>query len=212
MNYAKKIAQALLDIKAVGFSTSNPIKFKSGILSPVYLDNRVFPANVKQWRIVINGFRKLIEEKKLTFDVIAGIESAGIPHSAALGFHLQKPSMFIRKAVKDHGTKKSIEGGTVKNKKVLLIEDHITTGYSSLRGVTAIKQELGQISDCLAITSYEFKEAEISFKQVNVKLHTLTTFDYILAEALKRKLLTFSQVAIVNDWLADPHAWTKQHE
>lgn len=211
MNYAKKIAQALLDIKAVGFNTSTPIKFKSGILSPVYLDNRIFPANVKQWRTVINGFKKIIEEKNLKFDVIAGIESAGIPHSAALGFHLQKPSMFIRKTVKDHGTKKSVEGGTVENKKVLLIEDHITTGYSSLHGVTAVKQELGKISDCLAITSYGFKDAEIAFKQANVKLYTLTTFDYILAEALKRKLLTINQVTIVNDWLTDPHVWTKKH-
>lgn len=212
MTYSKKIAQALLDIKAVGFNTQNPIRFKTGILSPVYIDNRIFPANVKQWKIVIRGFKKLIEEKNLKFDAIAGIESAGIPHSAALGFYLGKPSMFIRKAVKDHGTKKSIEGGNVKGKKVLLIEDHITTGYSSLRGVTAIKNEAGKITDCLAITSYNFKEAATNFKQEKVKLHTLTTFEHILAEALKRKILTKDQIITINEWFADPHAWTKKHE
>jgi orotate phosphoribosyltransferase len=212
MNYSKKIAKSLLDIKAVGFNTKNPIRFKTGILSPVYIDNRIFPANTKQWKTVINGFKKLIEEKNLKFDVIAGIESAGIPHSATLGFHLNKPSMFIRKEIKGHGTKKSIEGGNVKNKKVLLIEDHITTGYSSLRGVSAIKKEQGKITDCLAITSYEFKVSNKNFKKEKVRLHTLTTFEHILEESLKRKILTKKQVEIINEWFDDPQAWTKKHE
>src|SRR5689334_20369405 len=121
MNYERQIAKTLLDIKAVGFALEKPITFKSGIISPVYVDNRRFPFFPKQWKEVIKGFAALSEAKKLQFDVIAGIETAGIPHSAALGFFLQKPSVFVRKAAKDHGTKKMIEGGDVKGKKVLLI-------------------------------------------------------------------------------------------
>ncbi len=201
----------MLKIAAVGFSLKSPITFKSGIKSAVYVDNRRFPFYPKEWGIVMKGFREIIEKENLEFDVIAGIETAGIPHSAALGFLLKKPSVFVRKQVKDHGTKKRVEGGDVKGKRVLLIEDHITTGGSSLSGVNALREEGAIVQDCLAITSYEFPSCSSAFKQEKVKLHTLTSFNVILKEALGQKKLTKEEMKLISDWQNDPKNWARKY-
>ncbi len=107
----------------------------------MYVDNRRFPFHPAQWRIVIEAFKELIDTEGLVPDVIAGVEAAGIPHSAALGFFMGKPSVFVRKKPKEHGTKNRVEGGSVAGKRVLLIEDLVTTGGSSLQAVEALKNE-----------------------------------------------------------------------
>jgi orotate phosphoribosyltransferase len=206
-----QVAKALLKIGAVGFLPEKPITFKSGLISPVYIDNRKFPFHPKEWQIIIKNFANLAKTKNINFDCIAGIESAGIPHSAALGYYLKKPSVFTRKNVKDHGTKKMVEGGEVKGKKVLLIEDHVTTGFSSLLGVKALRSEGAKVTDCFAITSYEFSEAKNAFKNEKVKLHTLTDFSTILSQAEKLKILNLKQVEVVKEWLIDPWNWAKKH-
>ncbi len=207
MNYAQNVAQALLSIKAVGFVVDNPITFKSGIVSPVYIDNRRFPHHPQAWKVIIEGFRQLIKEKNLNFEVIAGIETAGIPHSAALGYALEVPSVFVRKSAKDHGTKKMIEGGEVRGKKVLLLEDHITTGGSSLAGVSALRDEGATVHDCIAITSYGFSAATESFAEANVALHTLTSFEQILPRAIDEQIIDAKACKAVESWLRDPLKW-----
>lgn len=207
MNTAQVIARALLDIKAVGFKPNDPIRFKSGLLSPVYVDNRTFPFHPEHWRKVIDGFVELVASKKIEFDVVAGIETAGIPHSATLGFVMKKPSVFIRKAAKDHGTKKMVEGGDVMGKKVLLIEDHVTTGGSSLHGVRELKNAGAIVTDCLAITSYEFAEADKQFADEGVRLHTLTNFTEILKQAVAEAVINDKEAETVKAWLADPKGW-----
>lgn len=199
-----KVAEALLEIKAVGFP-DEPITFKSGIKSPVYVDNRRFPFHPSAWKTVIESFAALSQE--IEFEVIAGIETAGIPHSAALGLFLQMPSLFVRKQVKDHGTKKRVEGGVVEGKKVLLIEDHITTGGSSLSGVEALRAEGATVTDCFAITSYEFAEADAAFSKAGVTLHTLTSFTQILLVAERQNILHQDRLMSVKKWLKDPHHW-----
>jgi orotate phosphoribosyltransferase len=210
MHYSQEVAQSLLSIKAVGFVVENPITFKSGIVSPVYIDNRRLPFHPDNWRVIIQGFEQLIEEKNLAFDVIAGIETAGIPHSATLGYSLEMPSVFVRKSAKDHGTKKMIEGGEVKGKTVLLLEDHITTGGSSLAGVNALRDAGASVHDCIAITSYGFEEAEKSFLATGVTLHTLTSFNRILPLAVECHLISEHEKESVEDWLRDPVDWIKK--
>jgi orotate phosphoribosyltransferase len=108
---SREIADALIAIDGVGFLPAAPITFKSGIKSPVYCDNRRFPFWPEQWAKVIRGFEALIAERKIRVDVLAGVEAAGIPHSAALGFSMHLPSVFIRKTLKEQGTRKRVEGG-----------------------------------------------------------------------------------------------------
>lgn len=207
MNIERDVARALLAINAVGFSLQNPITFKSGIKSPVYVDNRKFPFSPRYWRTILEGFSALIKERDISFDILAGIAVAGIPHSAALGFFLEKPSLFIRKEAKDHGTQKRIEGGDVRERRVLLIEDLVTTGSSSLSGVEALRDEKAFVEDCLVIISYGFEEAARAFDSAKVRLHSLTSFPVVLEEALSAGTLDAREADVVRDWLSDPYGW-----
>jgi orotate phosphoribosyltransferase len=208
----RSIARVLLTINAIGFVKNDPIRFKSGILSPVYTDNRKLPFFPKHWRIVLNGKRKLIKDRGLKFDVIAGVAAGGIPHSAALGFIMKKPSVFIRKETKDHGTAKLVEGGDVKNKTVLLIEDLVTMGGSSLSAVQALRDEGATVKDCLVIVNYGFPESAREFKKAKVNLHALAPFTVILTEAISMKKCSAEQAQNVREWLKDPWTWTKKRE
>lgn len=204
---SERIAQVLVDMSAVNFTPDAPITFKSGIKSPVYVDNRTIPYIPAAWHTVIEGFSETIKDQNLAYDVIAGIATAGIPHSAALAYTLQKPSVFIRKEAKAHGQKKRIEGGEVSGKRVLLIEDLITTGGSSLSGVDELRNDGATVSDCMAIVSYGFSESADAFQAADIRLHTLTTFEHILAYARSQGKITETMLKSVETWMQDPHTW-----
>ena len=210
METEKKVAQALLNIGAVGFNLENPITFKSGIVSPVYVDNRTFPFHPDAWRIIIESFADVIKKENIAVDVIAGVEAAGIPHSAGLGFFMKTPSVFVRKQAKEHGTKKMVEGGDVVGKKVLLIEDLVSTGISSLTAVKNIRAAGAIVKDCLVIVSYGFEEARDAFEKAEVKLHSLTSFPVILEEAEKMGKLNTAEVSKIKEWFTDPHNWSNK--
>lgn len=203
----RAVAEALLAIGGVGFRLEDPITFKSGILSPVYCDNRTFPYWPAPWKQVIEGFAALTMREEISFDVIGGIEAAGIPHSAALGYAMGRPSIFIRKQAKEHGTRNRIEGGAVAGKHVLLVEDLVTTGGSSLSGVEALREAGATVTDCLAIISYGFPSAREAFAAAGVTLHTLTDFEAVLKGAVGHGLLDEAGAAEVRDWLSDPQGW-----
>jgi len=203
MDTSYKVAQALLKIGAVKFVLDNPITFKSGIVSPVYVDNRIFPFNPTEWQTVIEGFAELIQTNNLNAEIIAGVEAAGIPHSSALGFLLKKPSVFVRKQAKDHGTKKLVEGGNVSGRKVVLVEDLVSTGISSLSAVEMLRQEGAVVSDCLVIVSYGFTSAKQAFKDAGVKMHSLTSFPVILEEAKKQNLIDEDGFKKIEAWFAE---------
>jgi orotate phosphoribosyltransferase len=204
---SSEIAEAMVAIGAVGFRLNDPVTFKSGIKSPVYCDNRKFPFWPEQWQKVIRGFAGLVHEKGILCDVVGGIEAAGIPHSAALGFAMSKPSIFIRKEAKAHGAMKRVEGGDVAGKNVVLIEDLVTTGGSSLSAVWALRDEGAVVKDCLCIISYGFLEAQESFARAGVRLHALTNFDAVLVVALRRKMIDEAGAALVRAWMRDPRGW-----
>jgi len=203
MNTQQKVAQALLKIGAVGFVPDTPITFKSGIVSPVYIDNRKLPSNPEEWKTVIEGFAKIIKKEKIKAEVITGVEAAGIPHSAALGFFTKIPSVFVRKEAKDHGTKKMVEGGSVLNKHVVLIEDLVTTGGSSLSAVRNIRQSGGKVSHCLVIVSYNLPLSKQAFSRAKVKLHAVTSFPIILEEAKKIGMVHGETLKKVEDWFLE---------
>ena len=204
-----RVAQALLQIEAVVFTPNEPITFKSGIKSPVYVDNRRLPFWPAQWQVVLEGFRDLIALRGITFHIIAGIEAAGIPHSAALAYLTKTPSVFVRKQAKEHGTRSRIEGGDVTGKRVLLIEDLVTTGGSSLAGVEALREAGAEVTDCLCITSYGFPEAQRAFDAAGVRLHPLTPFSSIVVEASKQGRFSAAELEILEAWMRDPYGWLK---
>jgi orotate phosphoribosyltransferase len=207
----REIAEALLAIGGVGFKPDAPITFKSGIKSPVYCDNRRFPFWPQEWVKVIRGFEALIADRGIGVDVVGGVEAAGIPHSAALGFAMRKPSVFVRKEAKEHGTKKRVEGGDVTGLRVVLVEDLVTTGMSSLAAIEALRNEGAVVSDCLAIISYGFAEAAALFAERGVRLHAATTFEDVLRVALEQGTIDAGGAAVVRDWLGDPRGWAGRH-
>lgn len=205
------VAKALLEIGAVGFSPENPIRFKSGIISPVYVDNRRLPYHPQQWQVVIEGFQEKIKSENISFEIIAGVAMGGVPHSAVLGFVMKKPSVFVRKEAKEHGKGQRIEGGEIKAKRVLLLEDLVTTGGSSLSGVQALRDEGAIVNTLLAIVSYGFQEANDNFSAANVHLETLTDFASILQVALEMEKFAQVEHEIIDDWFKDPHGWAARH-
>jgi orotate phosphoribosyltransferase len=210
-NLQTQVAQALLEIDAVGFSPQSPVQFKSGILSPVYVDSRFLPFHPAPWHLVIEAFRSVIERESLAFQVIAGVAAGGVPHSAALAYIMRRPSVFIRKEAKDHGTRKLVEGGDVSAKHVLLVEDLVTTGGSSLQAVVALRDEGAVVEDALAIVSYGFQEAAQAFANAGVRLHTLTNFTQITEEALQMGKFGQAEMDVIKDWFDDPHGWAARH-
>jgi orotate phosphoribosyltransferase len=206
------VARALLKIEAVGFSPFKPIQFKSGILSPVYVDNRRLIYWPQQWRQVVEGFRELVNRKRLELDVIAGIATGGVPHSSALAYIMQRPSVYVRSESKGHGTQNRIEGGDVSGRRVLLVEDMITTGGSSLSGVEVLRTSGALVEDCLSITTFGFAEALENFEAAQVRLHTLTDFKTIVQEAERAGLFGAAERAIIEDWFEDPHGWAERRK
>jgi orotate phosphoribosyltransferase len=207
----REIAEALIAIGGVGFRPEQPVTFKSGMKSPVYCDNRRFPFWPEQWAKVIRGFERTIACGGIAVDVVGGVEAAGIPHSAALGFAMKKPSVFIRKEAKEHGTKKRVEGGDVAGRRVVLVEDLVTTGGSSMAAIEALREEGAIVSDCLAIISYGFPEAVALFERGGVRLHAATDFETVLEVALERGLIDERGAASVRDWLAEPRGWAARY-
>jgi orotate phosphoribosyltransferase len=208
---SREIADALITIGAVSFRPAAPITFKSGIQSPVYCDNRRFPFWPEEWTKVIRGFEALIAEREIPVEVVGGVEAAGIPHSAALGFSMRLPSVFIRKELKEHGTKRRVEGGDVRGRRVVLVEDLVTTGGSSIAAIEALRAEGAVVGDCLAIISYGFPAAVELFERAGIRLHAATTFQTVLQSALEQKMIDESGAKIVRDWLKEPRTWAKRY-
>lgn len=204
---AAAVARALIDIRAVGIRADSPITFKSGIQSPVYVDNRTLPFHPKQWRVVMEGFATLVKDKTIPCDVLAGVAVGGVPHASALGYIMDCPSVFIRKEAKEHGKAKRVEGGDIRGKRVLLVEDLVTTGSSSLSAVEALRAEGAQVDDSLAIVTYGFAQAVQNFSAAKVTLHSLTSFPVILDQGVAMGRFSAQDKAIVEAWLKDPHGW-----
>lgn len=209
MTIAEQVAHALLEIGALRFQPQKPLMFKSGIISPVYVDNRQLIFHPSQWRMVIEGFAAMLTEQSWQYDVIGGVATAGIPHSSALAFHIQKPSIFVRKASKAYGTQQLVEGGDVTDKLVLLVEDMVTTGGSSLMAVKALRDAGARVEKCLCITTYGF--ADSTFAEYDVELHALADFSTLVDVAVERGDLSAEQRPTIYDWLHDATGWASRH-
>jgi orotate phosphoribosyltransferase len=204
---ARVVARALLAIGAVGITIDQPVTFKSGIKSPVYVDNRRLIFHPDPWHTIVNEFVRRLHADDVQADAIAGVETSGIPHSSAFAFVAELPSVFVRKQSKEHGLKRRIEGGDVRGMRVALVEDMITTGESSLSAITALRDAGATVRDCFAIITYGFPDAYAAFSSAGVRLHLLTTFDDVLSEALSAGQVSPESALIISQWLADPYNW-----
>lgn len=205
------LAERLLSYGSVSFLTNKPMRLKSGLITPIYVDNRTLTSHPDAWHDIVETLASRIDQLKLDFDVIAGVEGAGVSHSAALAYRLYKPSIFVRSEAKTYGDHSRIEGGDIKGKRVLLIEDHISTGLSLLSAVEALKAEGAEVTDCLAITSFGIDETNKLFAKQNVTCHEMLPFAKVLDKAIELGKITTEERVQLEDWLANPWTWAARH-
>ena len=210
MTIASDVAEILLEIKAITLSPEKPYRFASGILSPVYCDNRLIMSYPEKREKIIDYFFQVIKEKGLNFDVVAGIASSGIPYAAWLSERLGKPMIYIRKKSKEHGKENLIEGRLGKNQKVIIVEDLISTGSSSVNGIEAVRNQGGKVEHCLAIITYNMQKAKDNFRNANCELITLSDFRTLIDVASKKKYIKPGVRGKTLEWNKDPQNWGKK--
>ena len=203
---AKKVAEKLLQINAVKLSPQNPFTWASGIKSPIYCDNRLtlsFP-NVRDY-IVKSFVRKSGQFEP--FDIVAGVATAGIPHGVLLADRLKKPFIYVREKPKAHGRQNQIEGILIVGSRVLIIEDLISTGGSSVKAVEAVREAGGIVVGVLAIFSYGFEKANQAFKEADCAFDTLTNYETLLSQAIENQYVKKEELNTLKAWRQAPEKW-----
>lgn len=205
----KQVADKLLQIKAVKLQPSNPFTWASGWLSPIYCDNRKTLSYPKIRTYIKVEIARLVLEMYPETDVIAGVATGAIAQGALVADALGLPFIYIRPTPKDHGLENMIEGDLRPGQKVVVIEDLISTGGSSLKAVEAIRNGGSDVLGMIGIFTYGFPEAEKKFKAAKVKLTTLCNYDAVLAEALATNYISESDIETLKEWRTNPSVWKK---
>ena len=207
MNYAEQVANDLLTIGAVKFSPEKPFTWASGIKSPIYTDNRMTIGYPKVRQNIYEGLAALIQESFGDVEIIGGVATAGIPHAAWVSEKLNKPMIYVRSKPKDHGAGRQTEGAVTTGKKVVLIDDLISTGGSVLAAVEAIRKEGANVLGVVSIFSYELSEGLTNFTNAKLTFKSLTTYSQLVATAIERGELNKSQLKTLQNWQQNPNKW-----
>jgi orotate phosphoribosyltransferase len=198
------IAKALLDIKAVALRPHDPFIWASGLRSPIYCDNRLTMGYPEIREMIAEGFAALIREHFADVDVIAGTATAGIPHAAWVAQKLNKPMIYIRSSAKKHGKGNLIEGVLAEGQKVVVIEDLISTGGSSLQAVEGVREAGGHVLGVAAIFSYQFQKAVDAFAAAKVPFHTLSNYSALLPIAVQENYVSEGDLELLKKWREAP--------
>lgn len=207
----KMVARELLNIKAVSITDENNLfTWVSGIKSPIYCDNRMIISYPRVRELVAEGFCRLIETHCPDVDVIAGTATAGIPHAAWVAQKLNKPMVYVRSEAKKHGKGNQIEGRLEAGQKVVLIEDLLSTGGSSLKAVDALKESGGEVLSVAAIFTYGFDEVTTRFSEAGTDFMTITDYPTLLQEAVEMGLVPEASLKLLQEWQKNPRVFTAE--
>ena len=206
-NLSRNIAQNLIQIKAIKFNTTNPFTWASGIKSPIYCDNRKTLSFPKVRNIIKKAFIEKIKENFPDTEIIAGVATGAIAQGALVADELNLPFIYVRPDAKSHGLKNMIEGTIEKGKKVVIIEDLVSTGGSSLKAVDAIRKEECKILGMVAIFTYGFNIAKENFKKADCKLITLSNYDDLVKLAEETGYIEKKELSTLIEWKKNPEKW-----
>lgn len=204
---AGTVAARLLEIEAIKLNYKSPFTWSSGWKSPIYCDNRLALSYPGIRNFIKEELAAAIRENFTGVECIAGVATAGIPQGALVADTLQLPYLYVRPKPKDHGMGNLIEGRVVPGETVVLVEDLISTGGSSLKAAEALKAAGMKVLGMVAIFTYGFNEATSNFEKAGIPLVCLSDFSSLLTEALHKKYLDESQLTHVKAWRTDPAAW-----
>ena len=200
MTLEHKLAKELLAIEAVALRPNNYFTWTSGIKSPIYCDNRITMSYPAIRREIASGMVEVIKDKFPAVEVVAGTATAGIPHAAWVSELLDLPMIYVRDSAKKHGKTNQIEGRVLEGQKVVIIEDLISTGLSSLKVAKALREAGAEVLGVVAIFSYELKKAQDAFEEAGVEYITLTNYPVLVEEAVAIEYIHQDDVEKLLEW------------
>ena len=200
MTLERKLAKELLAIQAVALRPNDYFTWTSGIKSPIYCDNRITMSYPSIRREIAAGMVEVIKEKYPEVEVVAGTATAGIPHAAWVSELLDLPMIYVRDSAKKHGKTNQIEGRVLEGQKVVIIEDLISTGLSSLKVAKALREAGAEVLGVVAIFSYELKKAQDAFEEEGVEYITLTNYPVLVEEAVAIEYIHQDDVEKLLEW------------
>ena len=204
---AKKTAELLLKVKAIKLNPNEPFNWASGWKSPIYCDNRVTLSYPPVRVFLKQEIAKIVEKEYGKPDVIAGVATGAIAIGILVAQELGVPFVYVRPEPKKHGRKNQIEGHLESGQNVVVIEDLISTGNSSLNAVDALKEAGGVVKGMVAIFSYGFDIATENFKNKNINLATLSNYENLLEQALESNYISEKELTTLHEWRKDPSTW-----
>ena len=202
------LASFLLQIKAIKLNPANPFTWASGLKSPIYCDNRVTLSYPQVRTFIREGFVKMCLDKFGKPDVIAGVATGGIPQGALVAQELGLPFVYVRSEKKSHGMNNQIEGVINSGQSVVIIEDLVSTGKSSLNAVEALREKGAVIKGMLAIFTYGMDVATENFKNNKCELFTLTNYNALIQKAAEENYIREDDLASLIEWKNNPQAWS----
>ena len=206
---AHKTAELLLQINAIKLNPKNPFTWASGWKSPIYCDNRITLSFPEVRKFLKEEFANNIISKYGKPDVIAGVATGAIGIGLLVAEALDLPFVYVRPEPKKHGRQNQIEGQLEPGKNVIVIEDLISTGKSSLQAVEALKENGAHILGMAAIFTYEFQVAEDNFKNAGIELTTLSNYSSLLENAVNQKYISDSDLETLQEWRKNPSEWNQ---
>ncbi|CAM3573221.1 orotate phosphoribosyltransferase [Marinicrinis lubricantis] len=204
---SKSIAKQLLEIEAVSLNPRSPFTWTSGLKSPIYCDNRMTMSFPKVREQIAEGFATLIRAQYPEAEVVAGTATAGIPHAAWVAQKLDLPMIYIRDKAKGHGKQNQIEGRLDSGQKVVVIEDLISTGGSSLKAALAVRDAGGDVLGTAAIFTYEFEQSVKAFEEAGIPLHTLSCYSDLVELAAELGKVAKEDLQLLRSWKDNPTAF-----
>ncbi len=204
---SSKIANYLLQIKAIKLETEKPFQWSSGIYSPIYCDNRIVLSFPKIRKLVCDCFVEIIKKKYNDTELVAGVATGGIGMGMLIAEKLDLPFVYVRPQAKKHGRKNQIEGLIKKNIKAIVIEDLISTGKSSLNAVDALKKEKVNVIGLISLFSYELEDAKKNISKSGLNYCSLSNFSDLIKIALSTNYIDKKQKEEIFKWRLNPQKW-----
>tara|TARA_B100001248_G_C27255349_1_gene395805 strand:+ start:52 stop:699 length:648 start_codon:yes stop_codon:yes gene_type:complete len=204
---SSKIANYLLQIKAIKLETEKPFQWSSGIYSPIYCDNRIVLSFPKIRKLVCDCFVEIIKKKYNDTELVAGVATGGIGMGMLIAEKLDLPFVYVRPQAKKHGRKNQIEGLIKKNIKAIVIEDLISTGKSSLNAVDALKKEKVNVIGLISLFSYELEDAKKNISKSGLNYCSLSNFSDLIKIALSTNYIDTKQKEEIFKWRLNPQKW-----
>lgn len=212
MPVPQQVARILLRSGAVALQPAAPFRLASGLLSPIYCDNRILISMPRQRRQVVRRCADLVRSEALAVDVVAGTATAGIPYAAWLAEELRLPMVYVRSQSKGHGKGQQVEGRLSAGQRTIVVEDLVTTGGSSLGSVSALRDAGAVVEHVLALFTYAFPSTFESFAQAGVQLHALSSLPVLLDVAVAERYIGPPERERVVEWANDPAGWSRARE